>query len=78
MTREQLLAEAMALDPKEREALAEELWLSLDHTSRDEIDAAWMEEVQRRIAAYERGEVEAVPGEEVMRRLRERLQRHSG
>ena len=75
MTKEQLLAEAMALDPEEREALADDLWMTLDHTSREAIEAAWAEEIERRIAAYDRGEVAAVPADEMFRRLREKYGR---
>ena len=75
MTKEQLLAEAMALDVKERESLAEELLLTVDDGTREEVDAAWAEEIQRRIAEYERGEVKAIPGDQVLRELRGR---HNG
>jgi putative addiction module component (TIGR02574 family) len=70
MTKDQLLAEAMALDVREREALAEELLLTVDDGTREEIDAAWAEEIDRRIAEYERGEVKAVPADDMFRRLR--------
>jgi putative addiction module component (TIGR02574 family) len=70
MTKDQLLAEAMALDVREREALAEELLLTVDDGTREEIDAAWAEEIDRRIAEYERGEVKAVPVDDMFRRLR--------
>jgi putative addiction module component (TIGR02574 family) len=75
MTKDQLLAEAMALDVREREALAEELLLTVDDGTREEIDAAWAEEIDRRIAEYERGEVKAIPGDQVLRELRAR---HNG
>ena len=69
MTKNELLAEAMALAPEEREALAEELWLSLDGEDRESIDAAWLEEARRRDAAYASGQVQAKPADEVVQRL---------
>ena len=74
MTKDQLRIEAMALDPKEREALAEELLLSLDG-ERTANELAWVEECKRRVEAVDRGEMKTIPGEQVMRELRERLQR---
>jgi len=72
MTKEQLLAEAKALDPREREALVEEIWLTLDD-ARTSVEAAWIEECKRRIAAVDRGEMPTTPGNQVMRDLFERL-----
>lgn len=42
----------MQLDAVEREALAEELLLSLSEDEREEIDAAWLEEAKRRHKAF--------------------------
>jgi putative addiction module component (TIGR02574 family) len=69
MTKEQILAEAMKLDPEDRVAVAEQLWLTLENEPDRELDAAWGEEAERRMAAYERGEVEAKPVDEVIERL---------
>jgi putative addiction module component (TIGR02574 family) len=66
MTRQQLLSEAMSLETEEREALAEELLLSLDEPSRARLDAAWLEECHARHAAYERGEVKSMPVDQVI------------
>jgi putative addiction module component (TIGR02574 family) len=75
MTKQQLYAEAMALDVREREALAEDLLLTVDDGTREEIDAAWALEIERRIGEFERGEVKPIPGEQVFRELRAR---HNG
>jgi len=48
LSKEQIKAAALQLDPVEREALAEELLLSVSDTDRAAIDAAWLEEVKRR------------------------------
>jgi putative addiction module component (TIGR02574 family) len=69
MTKDQILSEAMALGPDEREALAEELWLSLNGERQKEVDAAWLEEVRRRDAAFAAGEVQASDLDDVMARL---------
>ncbi|MBS0444956.1 MAG: addiction module protein [Proteobacteria bacterium] len=68
---EALEAEAMKLSPLERAELADRLWLSV-HT-REEVDAAWEAEVERRIRQIDAGEVECVPWEAVMTELHDRL-----
>lgn len=70
---QQVLQTALALPPHEREELAEMLLLSLDEPSPSEVEAAWGEEIKRRIEAIDRGEVTLIPADQVMRELRERL-----
>ena len=72
MTKEQILAEAMTLDAKQRDELAEELrqTLSKDEFSPD--DLAYFRQIA---AAVDRGEMQTHDGEEVMRELFERLRR---
>ena len=72
MTKDQLLAQAMALDPLEREALAHALIATLSDADAAEIDAAWLKESHRRDAAYARGEVAASSVDEVIERVRSR------
>lgn len=50
LSKEQIKTAALQLDPVEREALAEELLLSVSDTDREAIDAAWLEEAKRRDA----------------------------
>ena len=50
------------LDSLEDEELTQEEW-----------EAAWSEEINRRIADIDSGKTKLIPGEEVMRRLRERF-----
>ena len=69
MTREQLRAAALALEPVDREALAEELLLSIGEDDREVIDAAWLGEVRSRYEAYRRGEGQARSVDEVVGRL---------
>ncbi|MBS0447760.1 MAG: addiction module protein [Proteobacteria bacterium] len=55
---------------EERERLVDELLASLNEPSAAELDAAWSAEIQRRLAAYDRGEVHALPAEEVVAKAR--------
>lgn len=69
---EQIEAEALELDPKDRARLAHRLLLSLEPVLEDEaeVEKAWIEEAVRRRAELESGEVEAISAEEVFRELR--------
>lgn len=63
-----VLEEALALPPEERAELAERLWTSLEPSSEEQerIDRLWAEEVEARLDAYERGEIEAIPAEQAI------------
>lgn len=67
-------AQAMKLSPTERADLADKLWLSVH--SRDEVDAAWEEEIARRIEALDAGRTESIPYEQVMAELRALIAGH--
>lgn len=73
MTREQILSEAMSLAPEERELLAEELWLSIDGTTRDEVEQAWAAEIRRRIDEADEHPEDLRSGDEVVAELRAKL-----
>lgn len=62
---------AMKLSEKDRAILAGELYISIDPASREEIEASWAEEAERRIAALERGETTLVDGDSIMQALKE-------
>ena len=64
-----LFQAALALPPENRAALAEQLLDSLAERDQAAIDAAWGEEAQRRLEAFDQGQVRVIPGEEVMRSL---------
>lgn len=64
--------DALLLPPRTRAKLADKLLESLDDPRQREIDRLWAEEVEDRIDAYEKGELKAIPGKEVFRRLRPR------
>jgi putative addiction module component (TIGR02574 family) len=63
-----ILAQAMQLPPAERADLADRLWLSVN--SREEVDAAWEAEIQRRVAELDAGEAECIPFETVIATMR--------
>jgi putative addiction module component (TIGR02574 family) len=67
-----IAAAALSLPAPDRAALAERLLDSLDDQEQKEVDAAWAEEAERRLQAYDRGELKAIPEEEVFRALANR------
>ena len=70
----ELLKKALTLPAEARAALAGSLLESLDEEPVDTgIEAAWEEEIKRRIADIESGKVQMIPYEEVRRRLAARL-----
>ena len=76
MSYEEIENAALALPPEAREMLAEHLFESLaDAEEQERIDALWAEEAERRDREIEDGTVAAIPGEEVMQRLRSRYKR---
>jgi len=61
--------EALRLDPRSRARLAERLIGSLDDLSEAEIEGLWLDEAERRERAWDAGEVEGIPAEQVLREL---------
>jgi putative addiction module component (TIGR02574 family) len=70
--------ELLHLPQAERARLAHRLIVSLDEDlpPDDGIEAAWLEEVKRRDAETERGDVQTIPAEEAMRRVSEALKKN--
>jgi len=66
---EDLEAAALSLPRSERARLAERLIASLDEDA--EIEKAWREEIERRVAELRAGEVETIPAEQVFKELDE-------
>ena len=66
---EALCAAAKQLPADERLALVEQILDSLDAAD-SSIDAQWVVEAQSRLAAYRRGELEAVPLADVLAKYR--------
>ena len=69
-TLKELEKKAKALTAEERAQLAEVLLESLHDTPLLEIEAAWDRELEERVAAYDRGEVQTVSAEEVFAEAR--------
>mgnify|MGYP001589460643 FL=1 len=67
--------ELMNLSHEERARLAHELIVSLDQDEQTEegVEAAWLEEVKRRDAEIDRGEVQTIPADEALRRAHKAL-----
>jgi len=63
-------ARGKRLPRAQRERLVDELLESLNEPAAAELDAAWAAEIERRLAAFDRGEVRALPAEEVFARAR--------
>jgi putative addiction module component (TIGR02574 family) len=68
----EIMAVALKLPASERAVLADELLHSLDKTD-PEIDALWAKEAEDRLAAYDRGEIDAIDADAVLAEMRERL-----
>ena len=65
-----LVERGRALAPQDRERLVDQLLESLNERAATELDASWEAEIQRRLADYDRGEVQAVDAEEVFAKAR--------
>ena len=65
-----LVRRVKQLPREERERLVDELLESLNEPATAELDAAWSAEIERRLAAYDRGEVQALSAEEVFAKAR--------
>ena len=63
-----LIDSAMKLDPAERFELIDELLHSLDRPD-PELDRVWIEEAERRLAAYRTGRMPSIPASDVVGEL---------
>jgi len=70
MDRQKIEDEALHLPREERAQLIQRLILSLDAPSEDELRSDWLHEARRRAEELDRGSVQAVSGDEVMRKAR--------
>jgi len=68
-------AQAMKLDSRSRARLARRLIQSLDDPSGAEIERAWAEEAERRVAELRDGIVAERPAAEVLKRVRREISR---
>lgn len=67
---DELAQRGLSLAPEDRARLAERLLDSLHLPSQPGIEAAWNEEIERRVDAYRRGEVEVFEAEDVFAEAR--------
>jgi putative addiction module component (TIGR02574 family) len=65
MSTKTLIDTALKLPPEERFTLIDELLHSLDRPD-PELDRIWIEEAERRLAAYRSGRVQGVPAEDIV------------
>ena len=66
----ELAEQARTLAPEDRSRLVDLLLESLHESPLAEVEAAWTKEIERRVAAYERGEVQTYAAEEVFAEAR--------
>ena len=73
--RDQIVEQALTLTPEDRAYVADKLAQSLatNGFATPEIAAAWAEEVEGRIAAYDRGDVKAAGADVAIDRMRRHL-----
>ncbi|MBV8604981.1 MAG: addiction module protein [Pelomonas sp.] len=64
----ELAERSLALPADDRATLAELLLASLASEPKPAVDAAWDDEIARRLAAYDRGEVQAIDAATVFAR----------
>jgi putative addiction module component (TIGR02574 family) len=74
ISKDKLISEAISLPVDIRLQLVEKLLESLNPAYKD-IDELWAIEAERRVAEIEKGEVKTMPGEEVFRKLHNRLKK---
>lgn len=68
-----LVERARSLEPEDRVRLVELLLDSLHDEPIADVEAAWEEEIKRRVEAFERGEVKTYAAEEVFAEARRLL-----
>jgi putative addiction module component (TIGR02574 family) len=66
---EQILQQVLALSPQDRAEIVERLLASFQVPPDPHLDELWAREAEDRLDAYDRGELGAVPAEEVFARI---------
>jgi len=70
MNLSQLESEIFSLPIQDRALLAKRLLLSLEEISESEFDSLWGDTSAHRAAEFDAGRVQAIPGEEVAKKVR--------
>ena len=73
MTFRVLEKEVLELPPRSRVRLAEGIIESIDNYATPELEAAWDDEIERRVKQIQTGAEKGIPAEEVMRDARRAL-----
>lgn len=66
----ELAVRGIALSTEDRTRLVDLLLESLHESPKNEVEAAWAIEIERRLAAYDSGEIQSVAGEDVFAKAR--------
>lgn len=66
MSINKLLEQTLTLNVNERTKLIDELFKSIDKLD-EEIDQIWADEANKRLEAYRKGEIKAVPMEDIFK-----------
>ena len=66
----ELVRQGRALPPSERERVVDGLLESLNSPAAGSLDLSWEQEIERRMAEYDRGDVQAVDAEAVFAKAR--------
>jgi putative addiction module component (TIGR02574 family) len=66
----ELASQARSLPAEDRSRLVDLLLESLHEPPIAELEAAWVQEIERRVAAFGRGEVDTFPAEDVFAQAR--------
>lgn len=66
----QIIKLGKALPREERELLVDELLASLNEPTAGQLDAVWEGEIERRLTAYDNGDVQSLSAEEVFAKAR--------
>jgi len=63
---------ALALAPEQRAQLIQRLIASLDDP--EELSDAWRDEIQKRLDAYQRGDLDSIPADDLLTDLRNQFE----
>ena len=63
-----LLSASMNLSLEERAQLAGRLLLSIENPTDVEVERLWLDEAERRLNAFRRGDSQSIPSEEVFKK----------
>ena len=73
MTLRLLEKEVLELPPRSRVRLAEKIMESIDDYATPELEAAWDDEIERRVKDIQSGAEKGIPAEDVMKEARRAL-----